>query len=766
MRKANNSNFTVEDLVTKYRNFVENHASFEIIGGDEFGLGSREYGIDGWADHQLLIKLYNDVAGENSDSSIQNQLSKYEAHFWDDILDYEEYAFLIENFKDTVDFIFSKGLHYGSDAILAHRLMMTNISFIKKAAKYIAASPGSHIYFENDFLGDGAVQFPQCVVLCDNKGNEDSALKKIRLFAAGIQYRNVEKFEEETIDIIISGSDFFPEFLIPSEKAYASLANNGTLVMKTNPYFMSSTEEEAISFKKKLVTDKTIKSIIKYSEGNSFFQYVMVIEKKKHTEVDVLDKELSRKVDIEQITARNLLPGYYLTEKPENGLPLSEFLENYDFNRERKSVSIEQFVVFPNNLGRTFKDADLSHKSLKKGTEYDLTDNPASYCYNVEFPCILLYGGTKNIYAGLVSKVELPYAVLEPIACFTAKKGVDLRYVASLLFEPIVAKQISALYEDFCHYNMLSMPEFLHNIIVPNHDTNERNKYLADTCYDALCTSQAELKQENESYKKSLHMRKHALTQTLSSVESMFYALDAYRIRKNGTISDNEIISRVKGTTVREAFEFIENNLKNIMPALDHIADVEYTFNKPEWIDPEKFMKGYIDANAKGWINVKPITTWEEGNNIATHDLKDTYTGKIIVKKGDSLKMFYFPKDALKRILNNIISNAQAHGFTDKSRTDYQIRFSWHTDGTSLVMEIENNGNPIPTDRDPDSLLEYGVSTALHQDGHNGIGCNEIDDIMRRYDGSVRIISSPENEFTVKYVLTFNRTNTLGTLNL
>ena len=84
-------------------------------------------------------------------------------------------------------------------------------------------------------------------------------------------------------------------------------------------------------------------------------------------------------------------------------------------------------------------------------------------------------------------------------------------------------------------------------------------------------------------------------------------------------------------------------------------------------------------------------------------------------------------------------------------------------DGMALVVEIDNNGSPIPSDRDTASLLEYGVSTKLHQDGHNGIGCNEIDDIMHRYDGKVEIVSSPENDFPVKYILTFNRSNSVRT---
>ena len=258
-----------------------------------------------------------------------------------------------------------------------------------------------------------------------------------------------------------------------------------------------------------------------------------------------------------------------------------------------------------------------------------------------------------------------------------------------------------------------------------------------------------------EFYKKAVRMRKHALTQSLTSIEAMFYALNAYRIKQNGELHDEDNISRSKLKTVREAFEFISQGLKDMLPALDHIASVEYSFGESEWIDPEKFIEGYIKKNEKGWLNFKPEITWKIGNNQAHKDWED-HTGRIILRKGDSINMLMFPTKALELVLYNIISNAQAHGFNDESRKDYNLRFSWHTDGLALIIEIENNGSPIPADRDVVSLFEYGVSTALHHNGHNGIGCNEIDDIMHRYDGNAEIVSSPDKEFTVKYVLTFN----------
>jgi hypothetical protein len=85
----------------------------------------------------------------------------------------------------------------------------------------------------------------------------------------------------------------------------------------------------------------------------------------------------------------------------------------------------------------------------------------------------------------------------------------------------------------------------MHNIIVPYHNSNERNMYLANACYEALCTTQTELKQENEFYRQAVRMRKHALTQSLSAIEAMFYSLNSYR-EKHDVLHNEDNISRKK----------------------------------------------------------------------------------------------------------------------------------------------------------------------------------------------------------------------------
>lgn len=360
------------------------------------------------------------------------------------------------------------------------------------------------------------------------------------------------------------------------------------------------------------------------------------------------------------------------------------------------------------------------------------------------------YSAKYGVRIAVVRATGKPYAVRKEIFVFSPKNCYDTYSLAAILKLPVVYRQLVA-YQEF------GIKNHLDNILVPTdkrviNDEKERmhmEQYIVSN-----------LEKNLYSIKKSMRMRKHALTQSLSSIEAMFNALNAFRMRNGGYLSDDNIISRIKGTTVQDAFEYLSKNIDEMMPVLNHIADIEYTFSEPEMIDPEKIIDNYISDHEKGWLNFKPVITWEKGHNLAKFDIKDPSTGALILKKGEAIHQFLFPIDALvDKVFNNIISNAQSHAFTDETRKDYKLKFSWHTDGTSLIIEVENNGTPIPNDRDTASLLEYGVSTVLHHNGHNGIGCNEIDDIMQQYDGKVEIVSSPQNEFTVKYILTFNRTN-------
>ena len=824
MRTANNtnSNYTVENLVAKYRNYVMKHCPKQAtFDGDEPILAPLL--PDGNADEQLLITIYQEVTGTNANKNIVAALSKYANKFYRDALSDEEYIFLCDHFQDVVSYEFSNrtnwyGIHGEDTPIFEERVRLLTES--------IKPQKGATIFIADAGYGDIAVLFSECIIkgytgfIRNNEEREEVwALGQIRLFAAGIiseivpgivtepEYnselsviKNVAnsivnskyKYEltgKDSIDYIIYGvrhwhlwdGNPYPNF----EKLYDYLKPNGKMF-----YFSKKIEEmvgksnkDLLSFRNRIVKEKAISSITVFSDSDNpcgelavwLKNIYLIINKSTNNVVYIKDeiKHISKKISSELLDGEILLPSYYLTNRPNNGIPLSSLVSmaSWEKNYECKDGNYilpddvyKMYMAIPMNSGKEYKYANLQTQTLSLVSDKRF-ENFTKAINVINQPCVLLYGNSKDLFVGyLHDNPKGKYATINIFPCLIPNKGIDVRYIAALLFLPEVRQQILTICDGNIHDDFMSL--VLDKIIVPNHSEKERNSFLAEANYDALLSSQETLKQEAEYYKKSIRLRKHALSQSFSAMKAMFSALNDCRMNHNGILSDKDKITPIDEKTVQDAFEFLADRFKSMGYRLDHIADIDYSFSTPEWIDPEKFIENYVEKNKQGWINFKSQYSWEKGHNLAKEDLKDPSTRKVLIKCGESLHSFYFSHDALERIMNNIISNAQAHGFTDKNRNDYILRFSWHLEGTSLIIEIENNGTPIPSDRNTSSLLEYGVSTALNKDGHNGIGCNEIDNIMHKYDGNVKIVSSPNEVYTVKYVLTFENTNSIDIHNM
>lgn len=792
-----NNNFTVEALVAKYRNFVDEHCpkSCESDGVHKFDMPYNDE-----AEEQLLATLYKRVAGENADQAILEALSKYVADFYVDALKETELVFLANHFSEVSESIFD---------CLYHNLR-TTLDFyfsLEKPSKVAydtlttaKIGTGKTIFIANSGFGDIAMLFPGCTIkgysseeeICKNKV---WALGQIRLFAAGIK-SEIKQYSKDTensqymadIDIAIFGATENSS-CIKAEMLFTFMPQNSESML-----FMNKREAVDLSlanFTTKLAKDKQIYSIVSLKETeetqarSTEKRIFLHVNKAVNSSICIKNAVTGKetKISPDLLNPEILWPSYYLTAKPKEGMSLSEIVSFQDlkpknkedivfkktrFNDEKECIEWilsdkekNILVVAPTNLSTRYEDAKLCKENLHPaGTP--LFEKQLGLLSNIMQPCVLLFGRKDKLVAGYIKDLPSEGIVAYWLfACLVPKEGIDVRYVAALLLTPEVRNQIISICEGEVDAQLF--PLIMDKIIVPNHTDLERATFLSEANYNAFESSRKELEQEHESYIKAVRMRKHALTQSASAIEATFYALNAYRERQNGTISDNERISHIKQTTVKDAFEYLSMATKDLLVKLDHIADVEYTFTKPEWINPEEFVESYIQKHENGWVNFKPVVKWAKGHNLADKDLTDL-SGETILHKGEPIYTMMFPRDALKQILDNIVSNAISHGFIDKSYHNYQLRFSWETDGTALKMCVENNGAPIPSDRSTSSLLEYGVSTSLNSNGHHGIGCNEIDSIMRKYDGKIELVSSPDDEFRVKYILTFNRTNILKTL--
>ena len=802
------NNFTVENIVAKYRNYVIEHCpkSCELL-FDEDGK-PFEYEAPtspgGNADEQLIVTLYKKVTGNNADMQIAEALSQYAEKFYSEALTEEEMSFLCKHFSEVVSYEFthrhewlwSSGQHISEE----------RIRLIKE---YVKPQKGARVFIADTEYCDLAVLFPECIIYgftgWNHKQKEVWALGQIRLFAAGIRSEIVSGEEvnetnktysytlpaKGSMDVVIFRANegkYFAQTIFGTEckdieALYELLKPNGKML-----FFSEFTSDMAgnkadkyevpvFDFRIRRTKEKAISSIVAYEDKDLFYggkskYFMLALCKGENSKVCIKDevKGRTKYINADELDPELLWPSYYLGVHPTEGIPLSsivkivavrlheeeelaEFVKGEGWNLLEKAKDMP--LIMPTLLGDSYKDTNLLHKAVGKVSDPAFEEDCMLFGVAKE-PFVLLSGNSENLKVGYITKVPDGGFAYMKGCCMVPLDGIDVRYIAALLFEPSVKEQILTICDGIFTNHVLSL--VMDKIIVPNHSDKERLSFMAEANYEALQSSQEELKRDHENYTKAVRMRKHALTQSLSSLEAMFYALNEYRIRQNGNLSDESVISRVQGTTVKEAFEFLSIEIKNMMPVLEHIADVEYTFSKPESIDPEEFIENYIEKEEKGWLNFKPVVSWEKGSNKAKQDIKNE-EGLVVFEERRSINTFFFSKDALEKIFDNILSNAKAYAFTDDLRKDYQLKFSWNTDGTSLIINIENNGTPIPEDRDTSSLLEYGVSTALHQDGHNGIGCNEINDIITRYDGMVEIVSTPTEDYTVKYVLTFNNAN-------
>lgn len=550
----------------------------------------------------------------------------------------------------------------------------------------------------------------------------------------------------------------------------------------------------------KMLSEKVVTSILSYESNAApmcLGNRCLIIVDKKGSDDIVLKSEMAEKsvaVSYNDIDKEMLWPGYYYNKRQKDTIPLSELVDLDDRNKEAPATA--SHFVLSKSLAERFMDSCLSEEDLyqagkhmkkicqekldeAKSEGFDFSDDDAKsmwnslkkiligqlrLAYSCTEPCIVL---SSDFHVGYISCMPTDGVVISKagvslgdLFCLKPKDGFTPQYIAALLCDKSIKLQILRTCEGSLSFDDLKY--ILDKIYVPDHTPIERERYVTSMVMSAYNNLKKEKDQDLANYKKGIRLRKHALSQSLSSINAMFNTLNNFRKRNFGSLSDDDIVSRVKGFTVADIFERLEKWLPEVMETVDHLADIDYSFGKIESINPETFIEGYISSHDKEWMNFSASVNWIRGNNIAREDIK--MNGIVLLKKGDPISSFNFPKDALYRILDNIVSNAKEYAFTEKGRDDYDLHFSWRMNGTDLVIEIANNGTPIPEDRDVRSLLEYGVSSNLHSRGHNGIGCHEIKGIMNRYNGDFEIVSKPQDKYTVRYLLVFKSTNTLYTL--
>lgn len=330
---------------------------------------------------------------------------------------------------------------------------------------------------------------------------------------------------------------------------------------------------------------------------------------------------------------------------------------------------------------------------------------------------------------------------------------IDKDYLKMILTSDYVNKQLNAIlkknYRIFkagsaFRYEFTSIDiSYIKSIIIPVPSLEKQKELVNEYLQKRLEEKKEIVKATTEEYKKQVHCRKHAMSQTVCGLSSLWNILTSYKKENEGALNDSDKIGEVNQFAVAELWERMSGQIKTLRQQLEHIADEDEDWGETEDIDVKQFIIDYISAHEKSeYKYTEPVFN------------EDNYT---------KIGTISIPKAALVHVFDNIISNSEEHGFTDSERSDYKICVVADAEENGCTIRIMNNGTPMSPEIEEKDLYYYGYSTALNEpsgksDGHrhSGIGLYEVQQILNKFGASVTTKMYGENdEYTVETIIKF-----------
>lgn len=772
------SNFTVEALVAKYRNFVKENCPKDPEIMDP---------IDTYPEAHLLVTLYKRVAGENTDQNILEALSKYTAAFYTNALNEEEMDFLANHFSKVSTFIFDnfadKYTHCWIDRL------SQKVYEIIGTLKEVEAE--KTIFIGGAGLCDIAMLFPNCTIkgyseygfVEELSGDKEMwALGQIRLFAAGIK-SEIKPFYEDTknsqymSDVDIAIFDTVDSYSYPlsngSEHLFRYMKPNSEFLLFLDKQYAAGNSMAGLG--KMLVEKKCIYSIVSFEEPNTILRNdttkttICVRANKSTSDVVCIKNNATgeqMQLSANMLDPTILWPSYYLTEKPKKGISLSEIVSFLDlrpkkkedivfkktkFNDEKECIEWilsdkekNILVVTPKNLSTGYEDAELYKENLHQAGD-PLFEKQLGLLSNIMLPCVLLFGRKDKFVAGYIK--DLPsegIVAYRQLACLVPKEGIDVRYVAALLLTPEVRNQIMSICEGEVDTRLF--PLIMDKIIVPNHSDLERATFLSEANYKAIGSSKKKmedrLNEKKAEYINEVRMRKHDmrpyLRQMASSERLMLHYLD--------NINDIEDLKKL----LKKQISTSHNALQSLSELVEHLSNEE-RFGEPECVNLNDYFHN-IEKNSEVNFTTKvscekalaqrkkEIEELKEKNKKENVPSMQGMDEKTITEC--SLDVYIAPVD-LDRIVNNIIENARRHGgLSDGRKSDYYISIDVKIDYQRDMYQIDfsNNGKPLPKGMTKE---RYGLKgEKAGPNAGTGSGGYIVKSIVEHYGGDFDLFST------------------------
>ena len=328
-----------------------------------------------------------------------------------------------------------------------------------------------------------------------------------------------------------------------------------------------------------------------------------------------------------------------------------------------------------------------------------------------------------GVRVAVVRTTGKPYAVSSGILVFCPKDNFDANSLAALLRLPIVYRQLIA-YQEF------GLGNHLNEILVP---TDKR------IIGDELCRMKREESVTNElgekvqamktEYINEVRMRKHDMGQ---KVFDLINTEDLMRYYVENRESESDVWSQIE-----EQLDHFRSTIYELSEMLDHLSQEEQ-FGTPELLDLNAFLSNLQHSN-----NVNGFMLSYQLDRDSILDLQLSRMKDEDTKDRSSVKAMptiYIAKNDLQRVVGNILSNAQKHGFIDPNRKDYEvnIRLEFNSEKGMYQIDFRNNGKPLPKGL---NKMRYGIKgEKAGQTAGTGLGGSVVKSIVEHYKGDYDVL--------------------------
>lgn len=377
------------------------------------------------------------------------------------------------------------------------------------------------------------------------------------------------------------------------------------------------------------------------------------------------------------------------------------------------------------------KDLEDEYSFSKEGVCAN-TEISSRY-YEINEPSILVGLYSSRLKVGMIYPKDNPISVSADIVAIKPDDfWINPEYLMLELTKPYVQDQIRLLGYD---RRFGKTETILREIKVVNPPIDDQRKIVEDAKNRILTKFQHVMSAAQTDFRKDIHMKRHAIGQTIATIGSWWTLLENARMQ-GGLIDEAANINNLD-LTLGEVLDNLRTGFARISNQVDKF-DRGYNA-KSTSIDLMGFIKSYMETHKTPIFHYSPM--------ICNGDYVD------VESESDEKCLIQFPREALTMILNNIISNACSHGFGNISSNDNIVRITIENMGGSCIVSVANNGKPVPDDMTPEKMITYGESSDLKH--HCGIGGYETHQLIRDFGGSLEIKLNASANFPVEYCLTF-----------